>query len=159
MPALAAWRRTLVAVPVIIAALMCSLLYAPQAGALTLTEQKIAHALAIGINQKGDPYRYGAAGPNAFDCSGLTYFSYRSAGLYLPRTAQEQYNYVRHITKAQVRKGDLVFFKSGGYVYHVGVFLGWVDGHGYILHAPHTGTVVRRERIWTTAWYPGTVKR
>jgi cell wall-associated NlpC family hydrolase len=121
---------------------------------------KIAHAVAVAVNQKGDPYVYGAEGPNAFDCSGLTEYSFAKAGLRLPRTADEQYHSVRHIKKSNIRRGDLVFFHdSGGSVYHVGIFAGRRHGSEYILHAPYTGQVVHRERIWTGSWYAGTLRR
>ncbi len=95
--------------------------------------------------QKGDPYRYGAAGPNAFDCSGLIYYGYRKSGKTLGRTAQAQYNKSKHISKSSRRVGDLVFFGSTSNIYHVGVYA----GSGKIWHAPRTGTRVRLEAIWT----------
>jgi cell wall-associated NlpC family hydrolase len=122
-------------------------------------ERKIAHAVAVAVNQKGDPYRYGAAGPNAFDCSGLTMFSFAKAGLSLPRVAADQYRRVRHIPQKNAKRGDLVFFHSGGSVYHMGIFAGRAHGKRYILHAPNSGTVVRRDPIWTGSWYAGTLRR
>ena len=120
---------------------------------------KIAHAVAVAVHQKGDPYVYGADGPNAFDCSGLTEYSFSKAGLHLPRTSDAQYRAVRHIKKKNIRRGDLVFFHDGGGVYHVGIFAGRRHGSKYILHAPYTGQVVHRERIWTSSWYAGTLRR
>jgi cell wall-associated NlpC family hydrolase len=101
---------------------------------------------------------YGATGPRAFDCSGLMLYSFRAAGLHLPRTAAEQAHAVRHISRSHMRRGDLVFFRSGGHVYHVGMFDGWSHGRRIILHAPHTGAKVRKEAIWTNAWFPGTMR-
>jgi len=67
---------------------------------------------------------------------------------------------VRHIQKRNIRRGDLVFFHDGsGSVYHVGIFAGRRHGSEYILHAPYTGQVVHRERIWTGSWYAGTMRR
>lgn len=108
-------------------------------------------ALDIAASKRGDPYEWGASGPYAFDCSGLTYYAYRRAGYPLGRTAQEQYDQVRHIRRSERRPGDLVFFHNDeGYVYHVGVYA----GGGRIWHAPHPGAVVRLERIWTRkVWY------
>ena len=109
-----------------------------------------AKALSIAASKHGDPYRYGAAGPNRFDCSGLTYYAFKHAGKSLPRTAQAQYNSVQHISKAGLRPGDLVFFHSGSYVYHVGIYA----GGGKVWHAPYTGSYVKLEKIWTSAvWY------
>lgn len=116
----------------------------------------IARALTVATRQQGDPYVYGASGPNAFDCSGLMLFSFRAAGLHLPRTAAAQSGAVRHISRAAMRPGDLVFFTSGSHVYHVGMFDGWSHGQRIIVHAPYPGADVRKEAIWTNSWFPGT---
>lgn len=130
----------------------------PSAHAMTRTQRQ-AVALDIVRNQKGDPYRYGAAGPNAFDCSGLVYYSFRKAGFSnVPRTSGQQANASRHIARRNMRKGDLVFFTSGGHVYHAGVFSGWSNGHRYIIHASRPGTPVKRERIWTNSWFAATFR-
>jgi cell wall-associated NlpC family hydrolase len=161
MPASAVWRRLLAAIPVVLcAAVGISVLAAAPADAhRTERERRIHHGLEVAIRQKGDPYSYGAAGPRAFDCSGLTMFAYHKAGLYLPRSSDGQARYARHIPKKKLRRGDFVFFhSSGGGVYHVAIYLGRHHGHRYILHAPHSGTVVQRDRIWTSAWYAGTLR-
>jgi cell wall-associated NlpC family hydrolase len=109
-----------------------------------------AKAIKVAAAKKGAPYRWGAVGPTRFDCSGLTLYSFKKVGKSLPRTAQQQYNKVRHISASQRQVGDLVFFHSGSHVYHVGIDA----GAGKIWHAPHTGAVVRLERIWTkSVWY------
>jgi cell wall-associated NlpC family hydrolase len=109
-----------------------------------------AKAIKVAAAKKGAPYRWGAVGPTRFDCSGLTLYSFKKVGKSLPRTAQQQYNKVRHISASQRQVGDLVFFHSGSHVYHVGIYA----GAGKIWHAPHTGAVVRLERIWTkSVWY------
>jgi cell wall-associated NlpC family hydrolase len=116
-------------------------------------------AVRIAIGQIGDPYRYGAAGPQAFDCSGLTSFSLHRAGFAgVPRTSRAQAGYVHRIGKSKMRVGDLMFFYRGGRVYHVGFFAGWHDGHRILLHAPHAGTDVRRQPVWTTHWFAGTLR-
>jgi cell wall-associated NlpC family hydrolase len=118
----------------------------PQADAATLATT----ALNIAASKKGSPYQYGAAGPNRFDCSGLTLYSYKKAGKKLPRTAASQYNSTHHISGKNRKRGDLVFFHSGRYVYHVGIYA----GHGKIWHSPKTGARVRLEKIWTrSVWY------
>lgn len=114
---------------------------------------RIGKAARVAARQKGDPYRYGASGPRAFDCSGLTSYSFRKAGVKLPRTAHSQYRHVRKIKKRNIRKGDLVFF-GGSRKYHVGIY--W--GKGRILHAPYSGSRVKVERIWTKGWSAGTVR-
>jgi cell wall-associated NlpC family hydrolase len=124
------------------------------------TAHKISTAVAVAAHQKGDPYRYGADGPNAFDCSGLMYYSFRKAGFsHMPRTSSEQAHFARHIKKRNMRRGDLIFFYDGGGVYHVGVFLGFSHGHRLILHAPHSGTRVQVDRLWTSRWFAGTLRR
>ncbi|MCC5474175.1 C40 family peptidase [Streptomyces sp. NPDC059680] len=107
-------------------------------------------ALQVAASKKGSPYQYGATGPRRFDCSGLTLYSFKKAGKTLPRTAAQQYNKTHHISSGQRKAGDLVFFHSGSYVYHVGIYA----GHGKIWHAPRTGDVVRLQKIWTNSvWY------
>jgi cell wall-associated NlpC family hydrolase len=92
----------------------------------------------------GARYRWGATGPYQFDCSGLTSYVFRKLGVRLPRTAQQQFNAVRHVSHASARVGDLIFkYGRGGAVYHVGIYA----GRGRMIDAPHSGTVVRLERI------------
>ncbi|MFI8441801.1 C40 family peptidase [Streptomyces rochei] len=111
-------------------------------------------ALQIAASKKGSQYAWGAVGPHRFDCSGLTLYSFKKAGKKLPRTAAQQYNKTRHISAANRKAGDLVFFHSGRSVYHVGIYA----GKGKIWHAPKTGDVVRLQKIWTgSVWY-GRVK-
>ena len=141
---------------------------APDSGAHAATAHRhharvVAHrigdAVAIARHQKGDPYRYGADGPNAFDCSGLTYFSFRRAGFsHMPRTSSAQAHYATHIKRSHMRRGDLVFFYDNGGVYHVGVYAGAWNGHRHVLHAPYSGARVRTERIWTHRWFAGTLR-
>jgi|GEM_PF-1358698 len=119
---------------------------------------EVSRALTVAGRQQGDPYRYGAAGPGAFDCSGLMLYAFRVAGLHLPRTAAAQSGAVRHIPRSRMRRGDLVFFVSGGHVYHVGIFDGWSHGRRIIIHAPFPGARVRKEAIWTNAWFAGTLR-
>ncbi|RYU11530.1 C40 family peptidase [Nocardioides iriomotensis] len=111
-------------------------------------------AFRVAAAQKGDPYRYGAAGPNAFDCSGLTSYAFRRAGVPIPRTSSAQRGATRPIPARAARPGDLVFFQSGGSVYHVGFYA----GHHQVLHSPYSGTRVRKERIWTSAVSYGRVR-
>ncbi|MER6996015.1 C40 family peptidase [Streptomyces sp. NPDC000410] len=107
-------------------------------------------ALDIAASKRGAPYKYGATGPSRFDCSGLTLYSYKKAGKSLPRTAQQQYNRTRHISASERKAGDLVFFHSGQYVYHVGIYA----GENKIWHSPKTGSVVKLDKIWSrSVWY------
>ncbi|MEU9706880.1 C40 family peptidase [Streptomyces sp. NPDC047981] len=124
---------------------------APEAQAATSHAGK---ALNIAASKKGSPYKYGASGPTRFDCSGLTLYSYKKAGKSLPRTAQQQYNKTRHISASSRQKGDLVFFHSGGRVYHVGIYA----GSGKIWHSPKKGSWVKLDKIWTSKVYYGRVR-
>jgi cell wall-associated NlpC family hydrolase len=120
---------------------------------------KVSNALRVAKNQAGDPYRYGGAGPDRFDCSGLVYFSARRAGFSgVPRTSSAQSKHMRRITRSAMRPGDYVFFHNRSGVYHVAVYLGWRDGKRRILHAPGSGQRVKRSAIWTNAWFPGTLR-
>jgi len=81
--------------------------------------------------QLGKPYRFGAAGPWAFDCSGLTMAAWRAAGVALPHNAARQYRAVPHVSRAQLRPGDLVFYY--GDIHHVAIYV----GRGRVIHAPN----------------------
>ena len=155
--------QRLLVLPLLVAFLATALvattwLTAPQADAATKREKKIHHAVKIARNQIGDPYSYGANGPGAFDCSGLTSFAYHKAGLYLPRTSDAQYRFLRGIKKKNMHKGDLMAFHGGGGVYHVGIFVGWRDGRRLVLHAPNSGSRVHVQKTWTGSWWAATAR-
>ena len=103
-------------------------------------------ALRVAARQQGKPYRYGAAGPASFDCSGLTMYVYGKLGISLPLNAQQQYSAIPHVSRLAMRAGDLVFVRQHGTITHVGIYAGehrwWV--------APHSGTVVTKQRIYTS---------
>ncbi|MGI8434899.1 MAG: C40 family peptidase [Nocardioidaceae bacterium] len=159
MPAFAV-RRLLIVIPaLLVATLALSLLsIGPAEAHRTVRERKIHHGLEVALRQKGDPYVYGADGPSAFDCSGLTEYAFGKAGLRLPRSSDAQGRFVRRIPKSHLRRGDFMFFDSGSGVYHVGLYLGHHGGHRYLLHAAHPGTVVQRDPVWTNDWYAGTLR-
>lgn len=152
------WQRLVALSLTCLLAIAMVLLSTSSADAASRKNLKIRHAARVAVDQIGDPYVYGADGPSAFDCSGLTSFSYHNANLSLPRTSSSQYSYVRHINKRQLHRGDLVFFHSGGSIYHVGMFLRRKDGQRIIVHASRTGTPVQRDAIWTSSWYAGTLR-
>jgi cell wall-associated NlpC family hydrolase len=88
----------------------------------------------------GSPYRYGGAGPDAFDCSGLVSYVHRQLGYATPRTAAQQYAQAAPVPRADLQPGDLVFFRlNGGAVSHVGVYM----GNDRFVHAPQSGDRVR----------------
>jgi len=115
---------------------------------------KARKALKVARSKRGKPYRYGAAGPNAFDCSGFTQYSYKRAGIKLPRTAAQQYRATWHIKKSKRLPGDLVFFGSGANKYHVGIYA----GKGWMWDAPHSGSHVHKRKIYTSKVAYGRVK-
>jgi len=103
-----------------------------------------AKAVAFAHAQLGKPYRWGATGPSAYDCSGLTFAAYRHAGVAIPRTSGEQWRREPHVPRGHEQPGDLVFFNSGPGTSttnpgHVGL----VIARGKMIAAPHTGTVVQ----------------
>jgi hypothetical protein len=106
----------------------------------TSTRQRI---LAAALSRVGLPYVWGAAGPSQFDCSGLVQWSYRQAGILMPRVAAEQFLTGDHIPLAAAQPGDLLFWTydpaDPGYVDHTAIYL----GNGMMVVAPHTGTDVQ----------------
>ena len=92
--------------------------------------------------QLGKPYRYGAAGPDSFDCSGLTMWAWGHAGVSLPHSTTAQWNATRHISLADLQPGDLVYFGSD--LHHMGIYV----GGGTMIEAPHTGLSVRYASIY-----------
>lgn len=102
---------------------------------------RAAVALAAARSALGRPYVYGSTGPNSFDCSGLMYWSWRHAGVELPRTSEGQMYAGHRIPLSQARPGDLVIYYSD--MHHVGMYA----GNGMVLHAPYPGARVRYERV------------
>jgi cell wall-associated NlpC family hydrolase len=106
-----------------------------------------AAAVRAALGQVGKPYRWGATGPATFDCSGLTRFAYAHAGLTLPRTSRQQWSAGRHVQVDGLRPGDLVFFAHDpadpATIHHVGMYV----GQGLMVHAPHTGALVRVDPV------------
>lgn len=94
----------------------------------------------------GVPYQWGgSSAEKGFDCSGLTMAVYRLNGLKLPRTSREQYRTGTRVNRANLEKGDLVFFDThgNGRVSHVGIY----TGRGTFVHAPRTGKTVRTSSL------------
>ncbi|GGO11475.1 C40 family peptidase [Microbispora bryophytorum] len=107
----------------------------------SLQRAKGLRAVKVAEKQIGDPYRYGATGPGAFDCSGLVQYAWRRAGVRLPRTTWSIRGAVRKkVSWGHFEPGDLIFTSGGG---HVGMYV----GHGKMIHAPHTGTRVRIDKL------------
>jgi len=102
---------------------------------------RAAAAFAAAKSKIGSPYVWGATGPSSFDCSGLTQWAYKQAGVSLPRTSQAQLNAGQQIGRSQLKTGDLVIFNSDAS--HVALYA----GNGQILHAPKPGASVRFEKL------------
>ncbi|WP_207232232.1 C40 family peptidase [Micromonospora kangleipakensis] len=98
-------------------------------------------AIRVACQQVGDPYVWGATGPNSFDCSGLTQYAYKAAGIYLTHFTGAQWNEGRAVSRSDARPGDLVFFYSD--LHHVGLYL----GNGLMVHAPRTGKPVQVTQV------------
>lgn len=96
-------------------------------------------AVDTALAQQGKPYVWGASGPNSFDCSGLTMYSWGRAGVSLPHQSAEQYGYGTHVPPdlAYLKPGDLLFFYSP--IHHVAIYV----GNGLQVHAPTSGDVVK----------------
>ncbi len=95
--------------------------------------------------QQGDPYRWAASGPDSVDCSGIVMYAYASAGRSLPHSSRALRAMTRSISVDELQPGDLVF--GGSPVHHVGIYI----GGGQMVHAPHSGDVVRVAGIYSTS--------
>ncbi len=109
----------------------------PASATVDAPNSRAATAVSYAYSKIGSPYVWGATGPNAFDCSGLTLAAYRAAGVSLPRTTYSQINAGPRIARSELRPGDLVFFYSG--ISHVGIYI----GNGQMIHAPNPSAPVR----------------
>ncbi|MFD5561317.1 C40 family peptidase [Kitasatospora griseola] len=98
-------------------------------------------AVAWALQQLGKDYVWGGAGPDVFDCSGLTSQAWLHAGRAIPRTSQEQWAQLQHVPLNQLRPGDLVVYYGGAT--HIGMYL----GGGLVVQAPRTGDVVKVSKV------------
>lgn len=106
----------------------------------------VAHAGPLHVKQKqvvkvakaqvGDPYVWGATGPNAFDCSGLIWYVYRKIGRYFPRATAAALERIGRRVYGRLHPGDIIVTYGGS---HVVLYV----GHGKVIHAPHAGALVR----------------
>ncbi|MER5647045.1 C40 family peptidase [Streptosporangium sp. NPDC002524] len=114
-----------------------------KAGKSRAALQKIRAGKAVSAAKKqiGDPYRWGASGPGAFDCSGLVRYAWKKAGVSLPRITHSQYRSIRKkVSWSKLHPGDLLFFSGKG---HVGMYV----GKGRMVHSPSSGKTVRIVRL------------
>jgi cell wall-associated NlpC family hydrolase len=99
---------------------------------------------------RGAPYRYGAAGPSAFDCSGFTEYVFGRFGKRLPHNARGQRNMAQAVDRSDIRIGDLVFLDGAG---HVGIYA----GNGEMWDSPRSGKTVTLRQIYSTNYTVGRV--
>jgi cell wall-associated NlpC family hydrolase len=112
---------------------------------------RAAAAVQYALAQVGDAYVYGAAGPSAFDCSGLTMMAWAQAGVALPHSSSAQFGSGPHISSSDLQPGDLVFYYSP--ISHVGMYI----GNGLIVHAANPGTGVAVAGVFSMP-YSGAVR-
>lgn len=103
-------------------------------------------ALRAAATQVGKPYVWGATGPNSYDCSGLTSWAFRRAGVTLPRSSSQQANVGRSVSWDEMQPGDLIFYYSP--VSHVGIYA----GNGTFVDAPQSGDVVKYQKVSRSAF-------
>jgi len=109
-------------------------------------------AVSTARAQVGKPYVWGATGPGSFDCSGLTGFAWRSAGVTLPRTSRQQYAAGAKVSRSALQPGDLVYF--GSPIYHVAIYI----GNNMMVSAPQPGDVVKYQSVDAFSDYTGATR-
>jgi cell wall-associated NlpC family hydrolase len=110
---------------------------APASGPVMASSDAVQTAVEAAMGQRGKPYVWAAGGPSSFDCSGLTSYAFRAAGINLPHSSLSQSRMGQEVSRDQLQPGDLVFFYSP--VSHVGIYI----GNGQMVHAPTSGDVVK----------------
>jgi cell wall-associated NlpC family hydrolase len=114
-------------------------------GSIPAPSSGAAAAVAYAREQLGKPYQYAGAGPDSFDCSGLTMMAWAQGGVSMAHGSQAQYDSFPHVPISDLQPGDLVFFGSSGPTnHHVGIYV----GGGTMIEAPHTGAFVRYSSIY-----------
>jgi cell wall-associated NlpC family hydrolase len=123
----------------------------------TAPTPQAAAAIEFATSQVGDPYVWGATGPDSYDCSGLTGAAYRAAGVSLPRTSREQWFAGQHVDLGALMPGDLLFWgydpSNPATIHHVALYA----GGGLMIAAPHSGDVVKVQPVYLDG-YVGAVR-
>lgn len=104
------------------------------------SQSKVDIVIAFALAQRGKPYIWGAAGPRGYDCSGLVLASFARVGIHLYHFTGNMLHSGRYVSRSQLRPGDLVFPSD----HHVGIYI----GHGKMIVAPHSGTVVQIQNVY-----------
>jgi hypothetical protein len=113
---------------------------ASRSGVRSQDDSKQSKLKELISKELGKPYKWGAAGPNSYDCSGLTYSLFGKLGIKLERSSKGQINSGTHVEKSDLQYGDLVLFaRDGKNINHVGIYV----GDGKFVHSPQTGDVVK----------------
>lgn len=103
-------------------------------------------AARIALRAVGVPYRWGGTSPaSGFDCSGLVYWAYGRLGIELPHSSYALYREGRAVARSRMKAGDVLVFSGLG---HVGLYV----GHGRMVHAPHSGTLVEIVRLASSSY-------
>ena len=112
-------------------------------------------ALQAALGRRGSEYEWGATGPNEFDCSGLTSWAYKQAGVTIPRTSRQQWTVGKPVSKDALQPGDLLFYDDGSgnpaTIHHVGMYV----GDGRMVDAPTEGKLVDVRPIRSDGHYIG----
>jgi peptidoglycan DL-endopeptidase CwlO len=124
----------------------------------TLSTAQLTAMLRAAESRQGRPYVWGAAGPSAFDCSGLVQWSFAQAGVAMPRVAADQARTGPAVPVSQLEPGDLLFYHTDptapGYISHVAIYL----GHGMMIQAPEPGLDVQVVPASFGAQFAGAVR-
>lgn len=104
--------------------------------------------ISTAMKYLGVPYVWGGASPRGFDCSGLVLYCYAKVGISLPHSSRMQYNYGTHVSRSQLKPGDLVFFYNP--IHHVGIYI----GNGNMINA--TGNHVQIGTVWKNSYHGAT---
>lgn len=121
----------------------------PQPAVAQTTDFSLAAEIAASMI--GRPYLKGGSAPgDGFDCSGLVHYAYSVLGFGLPRTAATQQDATKPVAAQDIAVGDLLFFRLGGAINHVGIYY----GNGQFVHAPSHGKAVMRSRLDSPYWRP-----
>jgi len=119
---------------------------------------RASEAIKTAYAQLGDPYVYGAAGPSAFDCSGLTMMAWARAGVQLLHYTGYQWEEGPHVPLNQLQRGDLLFYATNtsdpSTIHHVAIYI----GNGMMVNAPYTGAFVRIDSMYAPGGLIGAVR-